>query len=123
MTDAERRKGVGRLKRLCCIVRCAMATIIPFLQNGGAFGPDDIRTMSDALDDICELLRLPDGEHPTRMVIAERIIALARQGRWSPALLRDRILRETGVAGSHDGIGSMKEAGAPPTGSLLNNSR
>ena len=100
-----------------------MATIIPFLQNGGAFGPDDIKIMSDALDDICELLRLPDGEHPTRTVIAERIIALARQGRWSSTLLRDRILRETGVAGSHDGIGSMQEAGAPTAGSLLNNSR
>ena len=98
-----------------------MATIIPFLQNGGAFGPDDIKTMSDALDDICKLLKLPDGEHPTRVVIAERIIALARQGRWSPTLLRDRILREAGLAPLLDGGAMQGAAGAPPAGSMLKN--
>jgi hypothetical protein len=99
-----------------------MATIIPFLQNGGAFGPDDIKTMSDALDDICKLLKLPDGEHPTRMVVAERIIALARQGRWSPTLLRDRILREAGLAPLLDGGSMQGVAGAPPAaGSMLKN--
>lgn len=73
-----------------------MGAIIPFLGDG-AFEPDDIKAMSMALDDVCRTLNLTDGAKAEREVIAERIIALARQGERSPTLLRDRVLREAGL--------------------------
>jgi hypothetical protein len=39
--------------------------------------------MSIALDDVCKALRIADG-NPAREIIAERIIALARNGPVSP---------------------------------------
>jgi hypothetical protein len=52
--------------------------------------------MSMALDDVCKSLNILDG--PAREVIAERIIALAVTGERSPTILRDRVLREAGLA-------------------------
>jgi len=73
----------------------------PFLRDG-VFEPDDVKAMSMALDDACKALNLANG-NPAREVIAERIIALARNGERSPTLLRDRVLREAGLA---DGNGA-----------------
>ena len=73
-----------------------MGTIIPFLRDG-AFAPDDITAMSMALDEVCSVLKLrSDGR--AREVIAARIIDLARCGERSPARLRERVLREAGLA-------------------------
>jgi hypothetical protein len=77
-------------------------TIVPFLRDT-AFNPDDIKAMSMALDDVCKTLNLTDRAKAEREVIAERIIALARNGERSPTLLRDRVLREAGLA---DGNGA-----------------
>ena len=71
-------------------------SITPFLTDA-AFDPNDIKAMSMALDDVCQALNLVNG-NPAREVIAERIIALARNGERSPTLLRDRVLREAGLA-------------------------
>jgi len=68
----------------------------PFLRDA-VFGPDDIQAMSMALDDVCNTLHLPKGEHPARLAVAERIIDLARRGERNPAVLRDRVLKETGL--------------------------
>ena len=68
-------------------------TIVPFLENQ-AFGPRDIAAMSTALEDICKILDLADGAKREKEVLAKRIIALARDGESSAALLRDRMLRE-----------------------------
>jgi len=76
-------------------------TIVPFLRDS-AFDPDDIKAMSMALDDVCKTLHLPN-DGSARVVIAERIIALARNGERSPTLLRDRVLKEAGLA---DGSGA-----------------
>jgi hypothetical protein len=54
--------------------------------------------MSMAFADVCKTLNVLDG-NPAREVIAERIIALARRGERSPTGLRDRLLREVGLAG------------------------
>jgi hypothetical protein len=70
-----------------------VGAIGPFL-NGGVFDPHDIHAMSVALDEVCKQLGLPDGNHPARQVIAERIIALAEKGERSPIRLRDRLLHE-----------------------------
>ena len=70
-----------------------MATIIPFLRDQ-VFDQHDINTMSKALDDICRALKLPDGDHQARQVIAERVIDLARTGERNASVLRDRLLKE-----------------------------
>ena len=53
--------------------------------------------MSLALDDVCRVLKLQD-DSPAKEVIATRIIDLARRGERSPTRLRDRVLREAGLA-------------------------
>jgi hypothetical protein len=91
------------------VVECNMATILPFLQDA-VFEQKDITAMSMALDDVCKTLDLQGGSL-AREVIAERIIALARNGERSPTLLRDRILQETGLAdenGATDGNGMKR---------------
>jgi len=75
-----------------------MGTILPFLNGDGVFDPNDIQAMSMALDDVCKTLNLPNGSHPARLVIAERIIELAREGERSRTKLRDRVLQESGLA-------------------------
>jgi hypothetical protein len=75
-----------------------MGTIFPFLRTGEAvFDPKDIAAMSMALDDVCKALKLDDGA--AKEVMASRIIDLARTGERSPTRLRDRVLREAGMAG------------------------
>ena len=59
-----------------------------------AFGPDDIKAMSIALDGVCKILDLTDDKQEQREVLARRIIALARRGEHDPAGLRDGVLRE-----------------------------
>jgi hypothetical protein len=77
-------------------MECNMAAILPYLRDA-VFAQKDITAMSMALDDVCKALNLLDGS-PAREVIAERIIALATTGERSPTLLRDRVLREAGLA-------------------------
>jgi hypothetical protein len=69
-----------------------MATIIPFMVDT-VFGPDDIKAMSMALDDVCRELRV-NGDGHAKEIIAGRIIELARRGERSPTKLRDRVLHE-----------------------------
>jgi hypothetical protein len=74
-----------------------MGTIVPFLRRDeNVFDPNDITAMSTALDDVCNMLDLPAG--PAREVMALRIIDLARGGERNPARLRERVLREAGMA-------------------------
>ena len=68
-------------------------TIVPFLE-GRVFRPEDIQAMSTALEDICKTLNLADEAKSERELLARKIIALARQGDCSAALLRDGMLRE-----------------------------
>ena len=72
-----------------------MAAILPFMRDA-VFDPKDIQAMSMALDDVCKSLHVGDG--PAKEVLAERIIALAQSGERSPTLLRDRVLKEAGLA-------------------------
>ena len=66
-------------------------TIVPFLGNN-VFDPSDIRAMSTALDDVCEILHVADAAG--KELVAKKVIAVARQGQRDAALLRDRMLRE-----------------------------
>ena len=59
-----------------------------------AFGPDDIKAISIALDEVCSKLGLTDDkQQEEREVLAKRIIALARHGLRNPAALRDSLAR------------------------------
>ena len=68
-------------------------TIVPFLKDK-VFGPQDIRAMSTALEDVCKILNLADQAKSDRELLAKKIVALAHQGERNAALLRDRVLRE-----------------------------
>ena len=68
-------------------------TIAPFLKDN-VFGPQDIRAMSTALEDVCNILNLTNEAKSDRELLARKIVALAHQGERNAALLRDRVLRE-----------------------------
>ena len=74
-------------------VRGRTMTIVAFLE-GRVFRPEDIQAMSTVLEDICKILNLADEAKSERELLARKIIALARQGERSAAILRDRMLRE-----------------------------
>ena len=93
-----------------------MTAILPYLRDA-VFAQKDITAMSMALDDVCKALNLLDGS-PVREVIAERIIALATTGERSPTLLRDRVLREAGLA-DQSGATNWTETKCPPRWSGL----
>jgi hypothetical protein len=88
-------------------VGSAMGAIIPYLRDR-AFDPDDIKAMSLALDDVCNLLNLSEKAKAAREVIAERIIELARHGERSPTILRDRLLEESSLA---EGLNGHRSSG------------
>jgi tartrate dehydratase beta subunit/fumarate hydratase class I family protein len=67
-------------------------TILPFLKDS-AFGPEDIKAMSAALEDVCDTLKI-NGDMMAREVVAVRIIELTRRGERNPAKLRERLLVE-----------------------------
>ena len=70
--------------------------VVPFF-GLEVFGPDDIKAMSVALDEVCRKLDLTNDKQEEREVLANRIIALARHGECDPAVLRDGVLRELAV--------------------------
>ena len=53
--------------------------IRPYLE-GGVLDPEDIQTMSMALEEVCRVLRIGAGAGRDREVVAIRIIELARLG-------------------------------------------
>jgi len=75
-----------------------MTKIIPFVQED-AFGPDALRAMSTALEEVCRMLKV-DHDQGAREVVAVRVIKLARCGECDPERLRDRVLREAGATPS-----------------------
>ncbi len=72
--------------------RAAM-TITPFL-SGQAFGPEVVRDMSTALEDVCKALQLKPGSDPASERVAKKIIELAQRGVRDPAALAERALLE-----------------------------
>jgi hypothetical protein len=64
----------------------------PFLETE-AFDPEKIHTIVAAFEDVLRELRLTDRNSPAVEVVANRIIALARQGENDPGNLRDIVLK------------------------------
>ena len=73
-------------------------TIVPFLKDS-VFGPQDIQSMSTALEEVCNILNVADEAKSQREQLAKKIITLAHQEQCSAALLRDRMLKELLYAG------------------------
>ncbi len=76
-----------------------MASIIRFLRDGmrlrdSVFEPHEIKAMSTALDEVCQVLKLQD-DSSTKEIMAARIIDLARSGERSAIRLRDLVSQET----------------------------
>jgi hypothetical protein len=69
----------------------------------GAFSPEDITALAAAFEDTLLALGVRDRQHPTVILVATRVIELARQGERNPALLRDAVLKsfrdDSGVSG------------------------
>jgi hypothetical protein len=64
------------------------------MTGGSVFEPDATRAMALAFDGICGSLHVPSDARERRLMIAERVIELARDGEVDPAILYGRILRE-----------------------------
>jgi hypothetical protein len=86
-----------------------MATIVPFLKDDAAFDPKDIQSMSMAFEDVCKALGITPDATNDREIIASRVIELARRGERSPAILRDRVLREAEAATGQNGHGRFSD--------------
>jgi hypothetical protein len=65
--------------------------IRPLLQ-GGVFLPEDITALTTAFEDSLSALGLVDRNDPTVLMVAKRIIELAKHGERNPTRLRDYVL-------------------------------
>ena len=58
-------------------------------QETGVFSPEDITALATAFDDTLLALRLIDRNDPIVLMVAKRIIELAKHGERDPARLRN----------------------------------
>jgi hypothetical protein len=64
------------------------------LLHGGSFSPEDITSLAVAFEDTLSALGLVNRkEDPAVLMVAHRIIELARGGERDPARLRDRAVQ------------------------------
>jgi hypothetical protein len=61
--------------------------------DAGAFGPEDITALVSAFEASLKALQLVDRNDPAVLLVAERVIALAKEGSRDPILLCDRVVR------------------------------
>jgi hypothetical protein len=61
--------------------------------GSGAFGPEQLAAMSEALEAACKELRDAGQRDVVREIVARRIITAARFGELDPARLREAALR------------------------------
>jgi hypothetical protein len=67
--------------------------IRPLLQDV-SFSPEEITALTTAFEDSLSALGLVDRNDPAVLMIAKRIIELAKDGERKPTWLRDRVLTE-----------------------------
>jgi hypothetical protein len=71
-----------------------MESVMPLqalLQNNH-FGPDEIKVLTTAFEEALSALHLTDREDPATLIVAKRIIELAKRGERDPTRLRDGAL-------------------------------
>jgi hypothetical protein len=79
------RKGVAARPR------AGVMPIRPLLQ-GGSFSPEDVTSLVAAFEDTLSALGLVNRKDPAVLIVARRILDLARDGERNPAL-RDRAVQ------------------------------
>src|SRR6266511_4387945 len=57
------------------------------------FGPDEIKVLTTAYEEVLRALRLKDRADPATETIAKKIIELAQRGERDPVRLRERAIR------------------------------
>lgn len=74
-------------------IRGHIMPIRRYLDDQGAFDPDAITAMSDALEQACKALHI-NGQAHDREIVAERIVSLARTGVLDAKALSERVVAE-----------------------------
>jgi hypothetical protein len=71
--------------------------------EAGAFGPDDVRALASAFESSLRELGLVDRSDPAVLLVAKRVIAVAKEGSRDPIVLRDRVVKSfrNGSASGH----------------------
>ena len=59
------------------------------IKNDHAFSPEEAAVLISAFEDTLQALGLVDREDPATLLVAKRIIELAKQGERDPVRLRD----------------------------------
>ena len=63
------------------------------IKNDHAFSPDEAKALVEAFEDTLRALNLAGREDPITMLVAKRIVELAKQGERDPVQLRERTLK------------------------------
>jgi hypothetical protein len=63
------------------------------LLEAEAFGPDEVKVLVSAFEASLKALRLVDRKDPAVLMVAKRVIALARAGNLDPLALRDEVVK------------------------------
>jgi hypothetical protein len=74
--------------------------IYKLLQNS-AFGPDQIKIMTDAYEITLKALRLVDRTDPVTHIIAKKIIEIAQTNERDPARISTLTIKELGIPTGH----------------------
>ena len=75
-----------------------VGTAVPVRQllaaSPGVFGPDELRDIIQAFEDVLKELGLSDRRDPATLMVAKLTIELANQGKFNAASLRAQVLKE-----------------------------
>jgi hypothetical protein len=63
----------------------------------GVFGPDEIKYMTSAYEDILGMLRLKDRQDPITEIIAKKVIEITQRGERDPKRILDLAIKELGI--------------------------
>jgi hypothetical protein len=65
----------------------------------GMFGPEELRDIADAFEAALKDLGLTDRKDPVTIMLAKLTVELAKQGQFTAASLRARVMREMKLKG------------------------
>jgi hypothetical protein len=63
-------------------------------ENSGVFGPEELHDIAKAFEAVLKDMGLTDRKGPVTITLAKLMIELAKQGQFTAASLRDRVLKE-----------------------------
>jgi hypothetical protein len=67
------------------------------LKNDFAFTPEDANVLIEAFEEVLKTLQLADREDPATILVAKRIIEVAKRGERDPQRLRSSVLASFGA--------------------------